>query len=78
MWDLAKETLGVASWMEPRFTCHLPLYSCFLPPPSCLLPSASCLQVVGITNWEARGCGHASHPAVFTQVILDNSFSTTY
>ena len=25
-------------------------------------------QVVGITSWEARGCGHPEHPGVFLQV----------
>merc|ERR1712004_97588 len=25
-------------------------------------------QIVGITSWEARGCGHPKHPGVFLQV----------
>jgi len=25
-------------------------------------------QIVGITSWEARGCGHPEHPGVFLQV----------
>ena len=26
------------------------------------------VQIVGITSWEARGCGHPEHPGVFLQV----------
>ena len=45
-------TLVVALWMETRL----------------LLLFSSFFQIVGITSWEARGCGHPEHPGVFLQV----------
>ena len=53
-WVHATVTLAVASWMETR------LFASF----------STFFQIVGITSWEARGCGHPEHPGVFLQVIL--------
>ena len=46
-----------------------------VPPTSChhsflLLSHPALGQVVGITSWEARGCGQPQHPGVFLQVTV--------
>jgi len=57
-------------WLKPDMICAGDLVTTSMGP--CNGDSGGGLmdgnQIVGITSWEARGCGHPEHPGVFLQV----------